>query len=115
MLRPNLYCTIEKHVADGHNVFGEEVLSPAVREPCAIVKLRHQSQHTTVRADSSGSRGHGDEFLTNNKILLMANTIADLNDKMVIQGVSIRIISKFPRHHINGTLDHYEIEGEIWE
>ncbi len=68
MLTPNNTCLIRKMT--GHDRYGQPSLSAAVTERCAVVKLRKDMQHTTVRADSSQSRGHGDEFVSTNKILV---------------------------------------------
>lgn len=114
MFTPNLDCWISKVGDAEHNVYGETEVKKPVRERCAIVRLRHEMQNTTVRADSSASRGHGNEFVSSNKILLTAKTTATHGDKLLVSGVEMRVLSLFPRYDVPGRLDHYEVVGELW-
>lgn len=115
MLTPNLDCWISRQFPDSHDLYGQPVLGSRVRERCAVVRLRDEAKHSTVRADSSASRGHAEEFVTSNKILLLAGTIARLDDKLEVLGIQMRVTSVFPRHDVSGRLDHYEVQGELWE
>lgn len=112
MLIPNLTLTYKKRT--GTDLYGTETLSASVEERCAIVKLRYEAQHTTVRADSSGSRGYASEFAAQTKILVMADTGIEIGDQITIQGVTLRVMSRFPRHAVTGRLDHYELTGVPW-
>lgn len=112
-MTPNLDCRVyKKGEAD---LYGQPQLGRAIAERCAVVKLKHDSQHTTVRADSGASRGHADEFVATSKILLMPTTTAELDDKLEVHGIAMRVISKWPRFDVAGRLDHYEVQGELWE
>jgi hypothetical protein len=113
MFLPNLTCTITSKGT--RDIYGQEVVGASHTERCAIVKLVKESFHTTVRADSSASRGHGDEFRVDCVILLTKTTKVKIDDKLTVAGVSIRVKSVFPRVNVNGTLDHYQVEGELWE
>lgn len=112
MYRPNRTCTIQKR--GGHDQYGQETVGASFTEPCAVVQMRHVSTPTTVRADSSASRGHGEEFITYNTFLLGPKTQAVLNDKVTISGLVLRIIDIHPRYNIAGGLDHYEVQGKVW-
>jgi hypothetical protein len=112
MLIPNLTLTYKKRI--GTDLYGTETLSASATERCAIVKLRFEAQHTTVRADSSGSRGYASEFAAQTKILVLANTAIEISDQITIQGVTLRVVSKFPRHSVIGLLDHFELTGVPW-
>jgi hypothetical protein len=108
----NIDCTIQK--AGATDMFGQRRPGELIRERCAIVRLRHDMQHTTVRADSSASRAHADHFTTSNRILLPARTRCEMGDKLTVAGVAIRVMSIFPQHDVSGRLDHFEVSGDVW-
>lgn len=110
MFVPNIDCTINKLI--GTDAYGQEQFGTSIRERCAIVKLKSVKDRTTVRADSSASRGHAWEWISESKILLRSTTAAEVGDKIIIFGMPVRILSSFPRHSVTGKLDHYEVTGE---
>jgi hypothetical protein len=112
MLNSNATCQIRKLL--GFDVYGKPKLGDPVTEKCAILKLRKEMQHTTVRADGSQSRGHGDEFVATNKIHLDGRTVATLGDQVSVAGVLIKVTSLNPSHDVLGPIDHWELVGELW-
>lgn len=112
MLIPNLNLSYKKRT--GTDVYGVETWSETKNERCAIVRLRRDAQHTTVRADASGTRGYADEYAASTKILVMADTVIEIGDQITVEGVVLKVSSKFPRHAVTGRLDHYEIQGLPW-
>ncbi len=112
MLNSNLTGQVRK--LTGLDRYGQAALGVAVDQRCAIVKLKNEMVHTTVRADSSQSRGHGDEFVSNNKVLIQGDTIAALGDQLVILGFKIKITGMHPRLDVSGRIDHHELTGELW-
>lgn len=112
MLNSNATCTVRK--LTGFDIYGKPALGAAVTERCAVLKLKTEVQHTTVRADGSQSRGHGDEFLSQNRIHLDGTTVAALGDQVTVHGVVFRVTTKNPCFDVLGPLDHYEIDGAVW-
>lgn len=112
MLNSNMPYQIRK--VTGRDVYGAEVLGCVVNERGAIAKLKQMTSHTTVRADSSATRGHADEFTASNMVLLDGNTVARQGDQLLITGLKLRIVSMHPRYDTNGVLDHHETAGEPW-
>lgn len=112
MFIPNIDCTIGKKGTP--DIYGQASAGTQTPERCAVVKMRTESVHTTVRADSGASRAHADEFVSNNRVLLRANTVAQIDDQLTLLGFKIRIKLMHPRLTVIGTLDHYEVEGEVW-
>ena len=111
MFNPNHKCVIR--VASGKtNVYGEPTPASLSYEDCAVVMLDVQSKKTSVRADSSGTRGAAEEFESNIKILLAKTTKASIKDFMEVQGILFSITSKMPRLNLAGVVDHYEVKGE---
>lgn len=113
MFRPNLTCTIS--VSSGQtDVYGQPTPSTQVKERCAIVKLNIQNVKSSVRADTSATRGNARELTADSVILLAKNTVANIDDIIEVSGAKLRIMSKFPRHSVAGELDHYEITAAVW-
>lgn len=113
MFIANVPCWITP-VSKDSNLYGERGKGERKRELCGVVRLRDEVKHTTVRADSSASRGYAEEFTTDNKILLVKTTRAVLHSKLEVSGVTMRVLSMFPRYNVQGELDHYEVRGEAW-
>lgn len=116
MFAPNLDCWITKQDAVSHNLYGEqEHVPPRIKERCALIRARASVEDTTVRADSSASRGHAEEVTSANRVMLTSKTKALVNDKIEIAGLpALRITMMHPRYDVVGRLDHYEVEGEAW-
>lgn len=112
LLYPQNDCTVTKN--GGVDRHGKPVMGASYAEKCSIVMDQTAEQHTTVRADSSGSRGYAWEFAAKAKILLLPTTQAKINDKLDVAGVSLQITGMFPRYDVFGELDHYEVTGSVW-
>lgn len=109
---PNLNCVIRKKGKP--DIYGQVRAGASHPERCSIVKMRHESGETTVRADSGASRAHAEEFVLTNRILVASRTVAAIDDQLEVAGFKIRIKSMQPRFDVTGALDHYEVEGEVW-
>lgn len=113
MFRPNLNCRIQ--LASGKNdVHGQPIPGRFVRERCAVVKLIISNEKSSVRADSSASRGNAMEEEAVSVILLQTITQAKIDDIIEVSGVKLRIVGRQPRYDVNGRLDHYEIHATMW-
>lgn len=112
LFKPNLNCYISKNI--GTNVYGEEQLNPPIKERCAIVKLKVSIESSSVRADASASKGAAREFHVEAKILFPVNTAVVFDDQIIVAEHKLRVVGIFPRHNINGVLDHYEIHAVNW-
>lgn len=113
MFRANQNCVIL--VSSGKNdIYGQPLPSVRVRERCSVVKLDISSIRSTVRADSSASRGNAREIEADAVILLTKNTVAQINDVIEIAGANLRITTRHPRFNVAGELDHIETHCIIW-
>lgn len=112
MFRPNLTCYIRHQ--DGYDAYGMPIQGKKVKEPCAVVKKVLVSDKTSVRADSSASRGNARELEAETVFLLSPKTIAKIDSLLEIHGDSFRIISMHARFAISGRLDHYECNCTYW-
>lgn len=113
MFSPNNFCRIQ--LASGKsNIYGQPVPGVWVREQCSIVRMPIANEKSSVRADSSASRGNAMELQVDAVILLTTRTRASIDDVVEFAGVKLRVVSKEPRIDAGGRLDHYEIKLTMW-
>lgn len=113
MFQPNQTVVITQKSGQT-DMYGQPKGSTRVKEKCAIVKLEIRNVSTTVRSDSSASRGHGKELVADALLLFTKTTAVQIDDKIEIAGGAFRVIAKHPRFNVAGVLDHYEVSGQIW-
>jgi hypothetical protein len=112
LFKPNLDCNIVQ--AGGHDGYGQVMPGTSHPERCAIIKLESVEVKSAVRADSSASRGAAMELQAKAHILLEATTVAQLDDIIEVNGLTLRISQRFPRHSLRGVIDHVEIHAVEW-
>ena len=113
MFRPNQNCLIQKS-SGKTDVYGMPVPGRKVFERLAIIELNLVAVKSSVRADSSASRGNAHEMEAVAKFLLAKNTVAEIDDILLYGGNGFRIVSIFPRHDLQGRLDHHEVTCTYW-
>ena len=102
-------CVVQR--TSGHDIYGKPKRLPPVNTRCAVVKLLTKRAKTTVRADSSGTRGHADETIENAKLLLPPGSLVEIDDRMVVLGVGLRVLSVEPMLTVMGKYDHLYVEA----
>lgn len=112
MFLPNQVASVER--AHGFNKFGEPRFMAATMVPCAVVKLIGIAEKTTVRADSSASRGSAEELSTNAKLLFPIVFRPTKGDRVSIAGEVMRVSEVHPRFAVGGHLDHFETDLMRW-
>ena len=101
--------------ADGtYDKFGNERIGPERSAVCAIVKLVQRSEKSTVRADSSGSRGAAQELVTDAVLLFKPFYTINHDDCIRIGNTRLRVTGVTPRFLITGGIDHYQVECAVW-
>ena len=99
----------------GLNIHGEPSFGPVKQVECSVVKLIMDARKTTVRADSSASRGNAEETVIVAKILFMPTAAPLIGDYFRIRNMPLRCILVHPRINVLGTLDHHECDFEHWD
>lgn len=112
MLRPHTRCTVTP--TGGYDIYGQEKPGIPYDTLCAVVKIQARDEPSSVRTDSSGSRGYADETKVQARLLFLPTEKLNRGDKVELIGLSIRIIEIMPRIGLSGVLDHYQVDGEIW-
>lgn len=104
-------CKISRAI--GFDGFGQPKFSDQQDIYCAIVKHEVSTQQSTVRADSSSTKGHAYEDIANFIGLFQPNEIINKEDVLEALGAKFRIIGIHTRLTVTGKLDHYEVKGVI--
>lgn len=114
MFIPNMLAFVTR--VSGKNIHGEIQFEEDGEDvPCAIVRFIDETQKTTVRADSSASRGNSNEVVADVKMLFVKTYRPTKDSKVVVAGnLELRVVSVHPRIAIVGGLDHYEVDLVHW-
>jgi len=113
VFRPNNKCLLSRPA--GRDLFSKPRLTKPVRVPCSIVKLETTALTTSVRADSSASRGAAEQQEAAAVILFPTTVKVAINYVLTVSGVQIRVTKVVPRFNVAGKLDHIEVAGVIQE
>jgi len=118
-LRPRTNCWISSKI-ETYDGYGRPQHTMTRRKTkCAIVSLHKNAERTTVRADSSASRGRANEQVFDSRLLLKPNESVQLGDVIEVEikgaeNLQIEVIRIFHRTDIEGRIHHIDIEGETW-
>ncbi len=112
MIYPTLRIEVWQKV--GSDAYAQARYARVSVERVCPVRLSFQTDNTTVRTDSAGTKGHAQEENAVVTILALPNTRISIGDKLLINGNHVRVIEKHPRYAVGGKLDHYEVRGKAW-
>lgn len=99
---------------DQFDEYGERVPSSVTYElAIGVVTLDLEAQQTSVRADSSASRGNAEERVTKARFLFPAKFEPQIGDEVLVHGIKTRVVSVFPRFFVlRNKVDHYQVDAE---
>jgi hypothetical protein len=92
----------------GNTRRGEPLYGEPVSVRVDVIHLTKGDAKTSVRTDSSASRGNAEEEVASAKILFQVSARPVPGDRFVIDGVPLEIVGVEPRRDVFGKLDHYE-------
>lgn len=88
---------------------GEPSYMTAVEQPCSVISLDLVLDRSSVRADSSASRGRAQE-IGGSAMILVSPTLTILKQDIAeIQGELFEVIAVWPRTRVRGGVHHKEI------
>ena len=112
MFCPNLIGSIKDKV--GRDVHGRHILGGSRPCPFGPVSLNIGAIKTSVRADSSASRGSADQIAVERGVILIPHYIeVDRGDIFSFQDVDFEIVAIHTRFAVDGFLDHFQCELEV--
>lgn len=97
----------------GYDAYGQKRLGEKRASSCIVISLRQGTQNTTVRADSSGTRGHADETVAQGVLLFDKKETLLFGDMITLMGFTLSVIGITPVFDVMGKHDHWRVEVDI--
>ncbi|WP_374335523.1 hypothetical protein [Methyloversatilis sp.] len=91
------------------NLYGQASWGLYRASKCSVIKLKTSVGNTTVRADSSGTRGHADERILDAVLLFLPSDMVRMGDEVTVGGIVGEVISIEGIFDIYGKIDHYRV------
>lgn len=109
---PNTTCVLHRRSArtDVHGRYTYTTVPSPI--PCAVIGINLSTDKSSVRADSSGSRGRAEIQAGTAKFLFPTMTQITSGDVVDKDGFSLRVTTIQPRHAVDGRIDHLEVDFE---
>lgn len=111
MFIPNNTCFMRRKGV-GFDKYGQPSFGNKQKIKYALVRYDTVTEDSTVRADSSATRGNIKEYHASGRILVPINVVPDFGDLFIIEGKVFRAKKVEPRYNVLGRLDHYQIDYE---
>lgn len=113
MFFPNLDCKIFKITE--YDLHGEEVRGETLSERCSIIHYRIRTDGTSVRADSTASRGQAEHSEASVRLLMENTSRVEIDDELQVANhkETLQVVEKFPRYDMDGELHHWQVDLKI--
>lgn len=108
ILLPQLTATIE--AAIGTDIHGQPIYGPRRSVGVGVVRMRLGGKITSVRADSSASRGWSEEQVADVVLLMETTVTPGLGDRVTLRGATLQVQNIHPRFDLLGNLAHWQVE-----
>jgi hypothetical protein len=105
---PNTTCSLYIRSDETDN-FERYTFAPVVKARCAVIDLDITVEKSSVRADTSGSRGQADQQQGSAMLLFPKTSTIKLGDKLFIDGFWLEVTKVYPRRAVVGGIDHIEV------
>lgn len=112
MHRPNLTAILTPYTGVS-DVYGKKQYLNPRKIRCSIIRLEQGTEKSSVRADSSGSRGYAREQMTEARLLVPYSEKIKEGDKLEVLGFKLTVQSVWPRITVRGVPDHWQVDCEI--
>lgn len=109
MFIPNTTCDYYAKLPATDN-FGRHTFAPKVVLRCSFISIADPVQKSSVRADTSGSRGQAEQAQGDARYLFPASTALKLGDVIYKDGVWLEVIQFTPMRNVLGQLDHNQVD-----
>ena len=113
MFQPNVACTIVS-MDKPTDLYGQPQEGKHTPGMCGVVRLEVGKMKTSVRADSSASRGQAIETVAQSRLLFSPGVVLNLGDRVIIHGFKLEVESVYPRFDVQGRQDHWQVDLNIW-
>jgi hypothetical protein len=109
MFIPNTTCQLYNRT-DEQNIYATYIYLPPRTVACAITEMDLSVKKTSVRADSSASRGRAEEEMGLARLLFPADTVIREGDIVTIDFEVLEVSRIFARRDVLGRMDHKQVD-----
>jgi CxxC motif-containing protein len=110
--RPNTFGYLQRRLPK-RDIHGREMFTPPQRIPLNVVRLEDVTTKSSVRADSSASRGAGDMETMSAVLMLPPNCGVVKGDIVTVLNRTVEVVSIHQRNDVFGILHHLDVGGDI--
>lgn len=104
-----------RRISTTYDRYGQASYSAPVSVRFALVRYDTKIEDTTVRADSSATKGNTKEYKASGRILIEKRFTPKHGDMILLEDRVFKIKEVEPRYNVLGKLDHYECDFEKCE
>jgi hypothetical protein len=115
--RPRYPCVIKRQLKSFDSFGRPKFNTMRVKTRCDVVYIKEGGDRTTVREDSSASRGRAEEYVNDARLLLNPREGVKLGDVIEVQAFGelgdanhLRVMRVWRRPDISGRIHHIEID-----
>lgn len=113
MFRPNKKCQVFGSAS--YDRYGQMTFDAVGKQyGCSVVHLFTDVEKTSVRADSSASRGNAKESGQFSEILIEKKAKIEIGYLVSIDDLKMEIRKIEPRYAVTGRLDHFHVWCDPW-
>lgn len=112
LLRPNIKCSLTP-VGD-YDRYGQPVVGESQEVWIAVVHLMNSNKRESVRRDASASQRFAGEIASDARLLFPHLIKIKEGDKVEVAGTTLKVRTVFPRHDLNGLIDHWQVDCDVW-
>lgn len=111
MFRANRTCLFRTKSKE-YDKYGQAKFSAPIKVRFALVRFDTKVEDTTVRADSSATRGNIKEYVASGRILVEKGFQPNWGDMVFFDNKTFYVKEVEPRYNVLGKIDHYECDLE---
>ena len=112
--RPNINCRFKHKLTNEFDINGQPLFGCWYKAKCGVVKLTSGAEETSVRADSSATRGKAEERVAEARLMFRPIVPIAIGDLVDIKGYRLEVIDIQPRYDVQGDHHHNQVECMTW-
>lgn len=113
MFIPNVQVKI--WVRGGYDLYGKaDYVAPTGTTAACVVKIPQKVRKTSVRADSSASRGAAKEIEADTRFLVPPTASVKDGDLVEFRGRKFQVVALHERFDVFGRFDHIQVDAGAW-
>lgn len=110
MFIPNTTADVYRRIVGDLDLFGRESFAPKETLPCGVVTYDVKVLKSSVRADTSASRGQAEQEEGIARFLFLPQSNLKQGDVIKKDGMSFEVIEVHIRRNVLGKIDHHEVD-----